>query len=163
MVRPMVHSNKHYVQQSIATITGSAKLDIVIVDSVNATAANLVNEVAEGSTIKAVFIEMWIRAGETTAGSVIVNLMKYPGGLGVLGTAFLAAMGTSANKKNCLYFTQGLVNDQDADAIPFLRGWFKIPKSKQRFGLGDRLVLQIFAQGAIDLHICGFETYKEYS
>jgi len=56
-----------------------------------------------------------------------------------------------------------LVNDQDADATPILRQWVKIPKTKQRFGLKDKLVLQVFAQGALDLTACGFELYKEYS
>jgi len=41
------------------------------------------------------------------------------------------------------------------------KGWIKIPKSKQRMGLGDRIVVQTFAQ-ALDMIDCGFETYKEY-
>jgi len=44
-----------------------------------------------------------------------------------------------------------------------MRGWYKIPKTKQRFGLGDRLVLQIASQGTDALDFCGFATYKEYT
>lgn len=163
MVRPMVHSTKHYVQNSIATIVGGAKLDIILAQSVAVANKNLVQEVEEGSSIKAVYVEMWVRGGEAAAGSGICALYKDPGGGIVFSTTELAAMGDAENKKNVLFFQQGLFNDQDADAISVVRGWFKIPKSKQRMGLGDRLIFTCFAQGAIDLHICGFATYKEYT
>ncbi len=163
MVRPVVHSRKHYVQQSLSTITGSAKSDTAIVNAVGVTDADLVNEVTEGALVKAVYIEEWLRAQSTSPGSIIGCLYKNPGGSVPFTTTELAAMGTAENKKNVLYFTQGLINDQDADAIPFFRGWIKIPKSKQRFGLGDRLFWTIFAQGAIDVTRCGFVTYKEYT
>ncbi len=161
-MKAVVHSKKHYVQQSINTITGSAKADITIVHAVDIGAINSVEEVHEGSVIKAVYIEAWLRAGETVSGSVIFGCYKSPGSGVLFTTGELAALGTAENKKNMLFFSQGLVNDQNADAIPFYRGWIKIPKSKQRMGLGDRLILTIFAQGAIDLHHCGFMTYKEY-
>lgn len=162
-MRPIVHSKKHYVQNSIATILASAKLDLDLIEAVNVTAANAVHEVTEGATVKAIYIEQWLRAGEVSPGSVIVCLVKVPGNGTGFSTASLAALGNADNKKNILFVSQGLINDQDADAIPFMRGWYKIPKSKQRFGLGDKLILQVFAQGAIDVHICGFATYKEYN
>ncbi len=162
-MRPVIHSRKHYVQNSLATIVGSAKLDLVLAEAIVQGATSGVQTVTEGALVKAVYIEEWLRTGETATGSYIVCLFKNPGGSNVFSTTELAAMGTAENKKNVLFFSQALVNDQDADAIPVMRGWYKIPKSKQRFGLGDRLVLQIFAQGAIDLHICGFATYKEYT
>ncbi len=163
MVRPMVHSTKHYVQTSIATIVAGAKLDITLVSAVAVLSKNLANEVEEGSSVKACFNEYWIRAGEVTAGSFVAVLYKLPGHATVFSLAELAALGTAENKKNILWSSQGLVNDQDADALSLMRGWYKIPKSKQRFGFGDQLILSVFAQGAIDLHICGLTTYKEYS
>ncbi len=163
MVRPMVHSTKHYVQTSLATILGSAKSDVVLVDAVAVVDKNAVFEVEEGSTIKAVFIEEWIRSSETSPGSFVAVLYKAPSGLAPFTTIELAALNDADNKKNILYSSQGLVNDQDADALGVSRGWYKIPKSKQRFGLGDRLIWTIFAQGAIDLVRCGLATYKEYS
>ncbi len=163
MVRPMVHSTKHYVQTSLATILGGAKSDVVLIDAVAVGNKNLVSEVEEGSSVKAIYIEEWLRAGDTVGGSFIACLYKAPGGLTPFGTIDLAALGNAENKKNILYSSQGLVNDQDADALSVARGWFKIPKSKQRFGLGDRLIWAIFAQGTIDLHRCGLAIYKEYS
>ncbi len=163
MVRPVVHSTKHYVQNSIATITAGAKLDIIIATAVSTAGKNLPNEVEEGAIVKACYLEQWLRASEVSPGSYVAALYKVPGGGSAFSTAQMAALMTAENKKNILWTGQGLVNDQDADAIAMLRGWYKIPKSKQRFGFGDELVLTIFAQGAIDMVVCGFATYKEYT
>ncbi len=163
MVRPMVHSTKHYVQNSLATIVAGAQLTLVPVESVTVANKNALHEVEEGSSVKAIYFEQWIRSSEVSPGSFVAVLAKVPSGAGVFTTAEMAALGTADNKKNILWTSQGLVNDQDADALGMMRGWYKIPKSKQRMGLGDRIVLNIFAQGAIDLVICGFTTYKEYS
>ncbi len=140
----------------------SAKVDIIIAEATNVTLANLVHEVREGSIIKAVYVEAWLRTQSTSPGSYIMCLSKNPGTGSTFTTTQLAAMGSAENKKNVFFFSQALTNDQDADAIPVMRGWYKIPKSKQRFGLGDRLILTIFAQGALDLTHCGFQIYKEY-
>ncbi len=122
-----------------------------------------VADVQEGASIKAIWIEDWVRASGASPGSFVACLYKNPGGSVPFTTAELAAMGTAENKKNVFYMSQGLVNDNDADALNLAKGWFKIPKSKQRFGLGDRLIWSIFAQGAIDLVRCGLSTYKEYT
>jgi len=161
MVRPMVHSEKHYVQTSIAPILSGAKLDTVVISAV--AVPTLVEDVKEGSSIKAIYLEYWVRSSELSPGSGIFVVYKNPGGSVLFSVAQLAGLGTAENKKNVFYVTQGLYNDNDADAIAVFRGWLKIPKSKQRFGLGDRLVVAFFAQGAIDINICGFATYKEYS
>ncbi len=163
MVRPMVHSTKHYVQHSISTILASARNTFTTVQTVAVGAKDLVNEVEEGSSVKACYYEIWLRSGETAGASFVATIEKIPGTGGLPSTATMAALGDYANKKNVLYTSQGLLNDQNADALSMIRGWIKIPKTKQRFGLGDRLVLSIFAQGAIDVHMCGFSTYKEYS
>jgi len=163
MVRAMVHSVKHYVQHSLNTITASTQSAINIIDAVAVVDKNAVQEVTEGSTIKAVYFEEWLRSSEISPGSFIATVTKVPAGGGTPSTTEIAALGDYNNKKNVLYTTQGLLNDQDADATVFLKGWIKIPKSKQRFGLGDKLILTIFAQGAIDLVHCGFTTYKEYT
>jgi len=162
MVRPMVHSTKHYVQHSINTIAGSAQVNLVIVDAVNVASKTGAGQVEEGSSVKACFIECWLRAGDTVGASYVAALYKLPGTGVAFTTTQMAAMFDAENKKNILWFGMGLVNDQDADATAIMRQWYKIPKSKQRFGLGDRLILSIFAQGAIDMHHCGFETFKEY-
>ncbi len=161
-MRPIVQSNKHYVQVSLATVTAGAINNIVIAAATDAPASGDADAVQTGSIIKAVYIEMWIRAQSTSPGSTLVSFYKLPGAGVAMTAAQSAALHTYDNKKNVLYHTQGLTNDQDADAIPFIRQWFKIPKGKQRMGLDDNLILGIHAQ-AIDNTICGFATYKEYS
>ncbi len=162
MVRPMVHSTKHYVQTSIATIAGGALLNITLVDAVAVGNKNTVQEVEEGSSVKAIYCEYWLRAGSTTPSSFVAAIYKVPGGGAAFSVAEMAALGGADNKKNILFTSQGLVNDQDSTALSLYRGWIKIPKSKQRFGLGDRLIFTTSAI-VIDLQICGFSTFKEYT
>ncbi len=159
-MRAPIVARKHYIQVSLATVLAGQGLNTIIANAVAATTENTANEVREGSVIKAVFVEMWVRAGDTAPGSTLVTLVKTTDNQ-VMNFADAVALDAYTNKKNILYHTQGLTNDQDADAIPFVRQWFKIPKGKQRMGFGDVLSLHIAAQ-AIDNIVCGFMTYKEY-
>ncbi len=162
MVRPIVHSVKHYVQQSLETVVGGNVVTELIVSAVSVDQVNTVNEVQEGSIIKAVYVELWVRAGSTTPSSGQMVIYKRVSDATAPNATDMAALGDWNNKKNIFYTTMGLFNDQDADAIAIFKGWIKIPKSKQRFGLGDKLEMSIFTP-TIDLHICGFYTYKEYT
>ena len=162
MVRPMVHSVKHYVQYSIQTIVAGAVADLTIANAVSIDAVNTVSEVAEGNSIKAIYVEIWGRAGSTTPSSGQMIIYKKQSDSSNPTNTEMAALGDWDNKRNILYTTMGLFNDQDADAIMLHKGWVKIPKGKQRMGLGDALKISIFVP-TIDLQICGFTTYKEYS
>ncbi len=163
MVRPVVHSTKHYVQFTRSTVSTVSVVNEDIARSVESTVANLVDEVAEGTLVKAVYVELWlIDAG--AGGSAVVTLVKAP--LANLGPTFanMNALGSYQNKKNVLFTFQGLTpNDGIANPVNVMRGWYKIPKSKQRFGLGDSLILTIANNSAQDMFYCGFATYKEYS
>ncbi len=161
MVRPMVHSTKHYVQQSIGTTVVGTNTDTTISVSVPVVDKNTVAEVEEGSSVKAVYVELWIRSAATAAASFTFIICKRPSGLGVPTDAEMAALGDWDNKKNILFTSQGLINDVDSSAMNLVRGWIKIPKSKQRQGLGDRLSWHLRTVGQ-SLNFCGFETYKEY-
>jgi len=163
-MRAPIHAVKHYVQTSLTGVLGSAILNNAFVSTKEVTAATAVNNVVEGCIIKAVYIELWVLTQETAAGSFIFVVEKRPG-VGspvVMNVTDMAALGDYENKKNVLYTTQGLVGDQDTNPMVLFKGWLKIPKSKQRFGLADQLSWSLFAQGGIDLQICGFVTYKEY-
>ncbi len=124
---------------------------------------NINADVEQGCTIKAIFIEMWLQ-NEGNLGEFILTLSKNQENN--VGPTFAqqADMMTYTNKKNVLYMTQGLTsNDGVSGPVAILRQWFKIPKSKQRFGLGDVLTLNISNVSASDLVRCGFCTYKEYT
>ncbi len=163
MVRPMVHSIKHYVQFPINSIATGVKEQNNIAFAVERTTANNSKEVAEGSTIKAVYIEMWLQ-NQGNLGEFIATITKDPeDGAGPTFTE-MGNLFAYNNKKNILYTTQGLTpNDAISGPINIYRSWIKIPKSKQRFGLGDALNLSIANVSSNSLNRCGFATYKEYS
>jgi len=163
MVRPVIKSTKHYVQIPFSDIGTGVIENVVLVDAVQIANVNTSSEVDEGSIIKAVFIEMWVQ-NSGVDGTFIMTIVKQPE-FGS-GPTFVenAALMNYSNKKNVLYTTMGLTpNDGVSGPINISRQYFKIPKGKQRFGLGDRLVLSISNTSAGDLHRCGFATFKEYS
>ncbi len=161
-MRAPIHSIKHYVQISLTSVLAGAVDTTVLIVGTPTQNLNVVDEVIEGAIVKAVYIELWI-IGASSNATAIVALTKFPAGLTGFTAAQMAALGIANNKKNILFVSQGLTsNDGIAPPVNVMRGWYKIPKSKQRFGLGDTLELQVFAQ-AQDQQICGFATYKEYT
>ncbi len=160
-MKPVIHSQKHYVQQSRSQVATVATTALDIIKAVEGTTANAVDEVIEGAVIKAVFVEMWI-LDSSNDGSFVITLEKLPSALAPANFAGMNALGTRNNKNNILYTTQGLSpNNGVGNPIPIIRQWFKIPKGKQRFGLGDELVLNICNNGLNNLEFCGFMLYKE--
>ncbi len=158
-----IHSQKHYVQFGINQVLTGVRESIRLVTAVESTVANQVQEVAEGSLVKAVYIELWLQ-NQGNLGESIVTLTKDP--LSNSGPTFAehAALGTFLNKKNILFTHQGLTsNDGISGPVRIMGNWFKIPKSKQRFGLGDALNIVISNTSSNSLNRCGFATYKEYS
>ncbi len=162
-MRPMIHSTKYFVQTTLSTITTGAKLDITFIRAVAVVDKNLNIEVEEGASVKAVWVEMWI-TGSTINQFFTIILAKLPSNLDPASTVELADLNSWEGKKNILYTTQGLApSDANSAPVPILRQWFKIPKSKQRFGLGDELVLTLMSRGDADIILCGNMIYKEYT
>ncbi len=161
-----INSRKHYVPQSLATVASGTITGRSAINTVVAPAVANADEVREGAVVKAVFVEIWILGGEAsgTNTSFILAIEKRPSGAPAMTFANSQGLGSYNNKKNILYTTQGVVgSDQGGQgAIPVIRQWFKIPKGKQRMGLGDRVVVNISAL-ANSLVICGQFLYKEYT
>ncbi len=162
MVAP-INSIKHYVHiENSSTANGVARAS-VIVDAVTASASGAVDEVKEGALVKAIFLEYWVKseAASNTDTKFQMIYEKVPAGAVSVTFAQMNNLGSYPNKKNVLYFTQGVLGDTNTDSVPIHRSWFLIPKGKQRFGLGDRLVVTLSATGTA-VQNCGFTTYKEY-
>ncbi len=158
-----IHSQKHYVQFPIDEVGMGTAQSITLIHGVESTVANLANEVTEGSVVKAIYFELWLH-NQGNLGESIVTLSKNP--LNNTGPTFtnLANLYTYENKKNILFTHQGLTsNDGVSGPVVVHKGWERIPKSKQRFGLGDTLTINISNTSSNGLNRCGFATYKEYS
>ncbi len=162
-MRPPIHSRKHYVQTTLTQALTGAEVGITYISAVNPPSADLNVEVAEGAIVKAVFIELWV-IGETADQFFTIIVSKLPGGVPQATITDMTNLFTWVNKKNIFYTSQGLApNDGVGQPVPILRQWIKIPKSKQRFGLGDKLVMQVASRGDGTINFCGFSTYKEYT
>ncbi len=162
-MRPLIHSTKHIVQFPFDEIGTGTRQNILLAQATESTVANAATEVEEGATIKAVFVELWLQ-NDGTNGTSIVTLTKDP--LNGSGPTFteMAALFTFVNKKNILYTHEGLTNNESVgNPVNIMSRWFKIPKGKQRFGLGDKLNLNISNTSSGNLHRCGMSIYKEYT
>ncbi len=148
---------------SLTSVTTASVNTTNLVHAVPVPDKDSVFEVEEGAIVKAVYIELWL-IGQTNDQFFTIALAKHPSDGPNPSIAEMAALGTWDNKKNILYTTQGLApNDGVGQPINVIRTWFKIPKGKQRFGLNDRLRLQVASRGDGVIDFCGFCTYKEYT
>ncbi len=159
-MRPMVHTEKHINQFSLFTVASGA---IVVLNIAKGEATPLATDpadVREGCTIASVFVELWITTDDATAGSSIVTIEKRVSGLGSMAAGDSAALNVYDNKKNVFHTQMGLTPGNTQYPMATIKGWFKIPKGKQRFGLGDKLVINVHGQSN-GLNGCGFVVFKE--
>ncbi len=162
MVRPTITSRKHILQVPINSVVGGT-LNIVKIAHAKQDADHTVaSEVNVGESIKAVYVEIWLLAGSSQPGSTTVTLEKIPGVGSSMTFIESAQLHTYTNKNQILYTTQGLTPDANGNPVPFLRMWIKIPKGKQRFGLNEKLQLNLSAN-VEDMSFCGVMIYKSYS
>ncbi len=158
-----IHSVKHYVQTTLTSVTTGTILNNQLITAVESTVANSANEVVEGAIVKAIYIELW-GIGTTADQFYTFGIYKLGMGAGSPTVADWANLFAWDNKKNLFYTGQGLTgNDGISIPLPIFKGWVKIPKGKQRFGLGDKLQWGISSRGDATITICGFATYKEYT
>ncbi len=121
--------------------------------------------VSEGTLVKACYLEFWVsQDSASVVGSYTFCVSKDPGENAAMTSANMAALHDYTNKKNILFTAQGLLTPNDGGQVPVVRGWYKIPKGKQRFGLGDILRVSVRNNNAtaIDINFCGLAVYKEY-
>ncbi len=155
-------SIKHYKQDTVITIAAAAVNNTVLAEAVNAPVAGTSNDVLEGSVIKAMFIEYWMQGQNAIQSSFNVNVEKRVAGAPAQTFANAINLYNYNNKKNVLYTSQGLIGGStNNNGVPIIRQWIKIPRGKQRMGLGDKIVIN-FAAISDGMQTCGFSVYKEY-
>ncbi len=160
-MKPVIQSVKHITQHNAGTVAQGAIGVLIFVDTVK-DYAGVVNEVPVGSLVKAIYVEMWCLSDAATFGNVSITLEKVPNDSTKMTTAQSTNLDAYPNKHNILYTTQGLTAPSGANPTPFLRGWFKIPKGKQRMALGDQIVLNI-SSIVQAIEFCGLSIYKSYT
>ncbi len=159
-MRPKVHTEKHIVNKTVFTVALGGILNLTIAEAVSAPAAASPTEVREGSSISAVYLEMWITGDDAALSSAVVTFEKLMGGQTPLTVGQSAALQSYPNKRNIFHTFIGLIPTNAQFPMGVVKGWFKIPKGKQRMGLGDQLKLNVHAQ--LDgLTCCGLFLYKE--
>ncbi len=164
-MRPIIQSKKHIVQVSQGTIAQSAVEDMLIASSAEAPSTTPTG-IMEGATVKAAFIELWLgNASTSVVGSYTCIVYKLMAGGGAVGAGSMAALHDWVNKKNILYTSQALVPPTDGGQVNVIRHWVKVPKGKQRFGLGDSLRIAVRNNNStsIDINFCGLAVFKEYT
>lgn len=163
MFHQLINTKKHIVQLSQSQVSQGTVLNTIVASAIEG-APTTPTHVAEGATVKAVYVEIWAQNGSSsTVGSVTAAFYKNPGGANYANTADMAALHDWDNKKNIFHCCQGLLPTTDSGLFLVYKGWIKIPKGKQRMGLGDLLVLTVRNNNAsaIDQEFCGLFVYKE--
>ncbi len=156
-----IHSQKHVIQNSLFAIAGGALTTVTIVNAVNVVNKNLSSEVEQGSIIKAVYVEYWLTGDDAVQGTAIVTLEKLSAAATTMTAAQSGALDSYPNKKNVLFTFMGLTPPNTQYPMVAVKGWIKIPRGKQRFGLDDKLLINFHGQSD-GLQVCGFSIYKEY-
>jgi len=161
-LRPVIQSRKHYVQTSLSAIVGTNIVTLLLSEAKEGqhTAST---DVSEGAIVKAVYVEMWFENSANNLGSFTMIVYKNPGGANSPTSAEVAALHDYDNKKNILYSTQGILPPSLNFPMQGFKGWIKIPKGKQRQGLGDKIQITIRNNTTDDLNFCGLTVFKEYT
>ncbi len=157
-MRAPIQSQKHYVQMSRSTVATVAVNTEDVIKVLNFGTA--VDEVPEGAIVKAVYVELWVLNSGNDGSHVLIIGKNEASSFGAT-FAQMNALGTYDEKKNIFFTHQGLdPNDGTTGPQVVVRQWIPIPKTKQRFGKGDSLTLQLANNSLQDLFYCGFFTYK---
>ncbi len=156
-----INTVKHYNERTLFAVGAGLIQNFTEILAVVSPDANNAVEVVEGAIIKAIFIEIWITSDDAAQGTFTISIEKINATQTDMTAAENITKFSYANKKNILYSTMGLVPPNIQSGIPVLREWIKIPKGKQRFGLGDQLNINLSAPSN-GLSGCGQSVYKEY-
>ncbi len=164
-MRPVIHSKKHIQQIAQQNVSQGAVVLSTILEAQEGPSTTP-SQVIEGATVKSCYVEYWVQNDSTSAiGSFTVILYKNPGNGQTANATDLAALHDWENKKNIFFTSQALAPSSDSMMIPVMRGWYKIPKGKQRMGLKDKIQIAIRNNNAsaVDIEFCGLAIFKEYT
>jgi len=156
-----IQSEKHYVQNPEFNVAANGLAGQDAVNAVQVLNKTGTTNVEEGSLVKAIWFEYWLTSLTSGKTFAVVAIMKTPSGAPNPTNSNMQNLSAFVNKKNVLWTFEGLIPANDQNPVPIVRQWIKIPKGKQRMGLGDKVSI-FFAASGVGMTACGFTTYKEY-
>ncbi len=159
-LRP-VHSLKHIVDRQGGLVAGTQVVESVIV-AVDSPVINTSPEnVEHGSHVNSIFLNVQVAATGTAAiANVYMTVVKNPGNQLVLPNGNV--IGTSDIRKYVIH-QEMIMTEKNTTAIPrtLFKGVIKIPGSYARFGIKDKLHVNLFSPG-VNFDYCVQVIYKEY-
>ncbi len=161
-MRPRVNSRKHIFQTTLSSALAGVTAGINFVNVVQNANHEQAREVDPGTTIEAVYLEVWVIGAGQQPTTITAIVEKTESGSNAVTTTEMTNLHTYANKKNIFVTHQGIVGDANSNPIPIFREWIKIPKGKQRFGLGDGMHMRIKSITE-DTEYCSVIVYKSQS
>jgi len=161
-MRPIINSEKRIVQLTLSTVMVGDTLGINLVAAVQDPGATNPLQVAAGTVVKAVYLEYWLLGTSAQPPTVTTVIEKSVSGSSSITSSEMTNINAYSNKKNILEMHQGIIGDANSNPIPFYRGWLKIPKGKQRFGLGDTLTFSVKSITE-ETQLCGLCIFKAYN
>lgn len=158
-----IDSVKHIVQQEATTTTSTNVRNIVVADVVaRGTTRTNAFDIWEGAKLFQCYIELWLNGlGSTNPAKFQLVIMKLTAGQTPPTFTEMSNLTSYEGKKNILFTSQGIVGAAGNQSIPILRDWYKIPKGKQRFSIGDSVNV-ILAVTNESVQSCGLVIFKEY-
>ncbi len=141
---------------------GSASINNIKLAEVVEVPGSTNTDVAVGSIIKAVYIELWLTSSSTAQGNAIVSFEKLPNYGVAMSFGNSTVLQDYGNKPNIYHIAMGLTPESKQVPVALMRGWYKIPKGKQRFTLGDILYLNVSAP-ITGASVCGVVIFKAYT
>ncbi len=158
-----ITTDKHYIPRTNTGVASGA-IEVFKIAHANprGTARTTVDDIEEGSVIRAVHLEFWLNGrGAANTTQFVLAIIKVPAGATAPTNSNLFNLQAYENKRNVLYTTQGVLSQTGAQSVPVLRQWLLIPKGKQRMALEDKLHVCLAVSGET-INWCGIAIYKEY-
>jgi len=161
-MRPVINSEKRIIQITQTNVAGgTVNNDVLVQTDHDQGTGSDPRIVPVGSVVKAIYVELWMLGDGQQPTTITTTIAKFPGGVAQWDSTAMLSLSNTSNKKNIFEMHQGFIGDANTNPVPFYRNWIKIPKGKQRFGLGDRIILSV---NTIDptngAEYCGVVIYK---
>ncbi len=162
-IRPVISSTKNIVSSLVGNSAGVLAV-VPIAEAVDSATLAVAQDVQRGCQIRAIWLEIWVRAiADTAVGISTVfdgYLLKNPGTN--LTAPLPGTTGTSNEKKFIFKEWRGLISSKkEGNGYYSWQGWIKIPKRYQRMGANDRWDLVVTTVG-VDGISCVKAIYKWY-